>query len=168
MCLTSWPMYASSLDHCTSRCRRFNDNMPDALRDKLIYIIEGGWTFNPEKWASSMERHANDEPFDPTKSFVNQEPIEVKYPMGEIFMQFDTDGDGVLNESEYAPPTASSLAQTAHPCWKRPKRLRVLTLSLPSRRVWPSQVQASDPRDRPREAHGRQDEPRRIHLQADG
>jgi len=30
--------------------------MPDALRDKLIEIIEGGWTFNPDQWAASMER----------------------------------------------------------------------------------------------------------------
>jgi hypothetical protein len=147
--------------------------MPDALRDKLIEIIEGGWTFNPDQWAASMERHANDEPFDPTKSFMNQEPIEAKYPMGEIFMQFDTDGDGVLNESEYAchaPPSSRPPRRSWHKppaYWQRSKRLRVLTLSLPSRRVWPSQVQARDPRDRPREAHGRQGEPRRIHLQAD-
>ena len=76
--------------------------MPDALRDKLIEIIEGGWTFNPDQWAASMERHANDEPFDPTKSFMNQEPIEVKYPMGEIFMQFDTDGDGAGEYGSFA------------------------------------------------------------------
>ena len=80
--------------------------MPDALREKLVTIIEGGWKFDPEKWAASMERHANDEPFDPSKAFTNAEPIESKYPMGEIFMQFDTDGDGVLNESEYAPRAA--------------------------------------------------------------
>ena len=35
------------------------------------------------------------------KAFANQEPIESKFPMGEIFMQFDTDGDGVLDASEF-------------------------------------------------------------------
>lgn len=75
--------------------------MPDALRDKLIDIINGGWTFDPALWEASMERHKSDEAFDSSKAWSNAEPIESKYPMGEIFMQFDTDGDGVLNASEF-------------------------------------------------------------------
>jgi len=79
----------------------FEKNMPDALREKITEIIESGWKFDAEKWAASQERHKDDEGFDPNKAFNNSAPIEVKFPLGEIFMQFDTDGDGVLDSGEF-------------------------------------------------------------------
>ena len=42
--------------------------MPDALREKLDEIIQGGWEFDEAKWAASLERHKDDEAFDPAKA----------------------------------------------------------------------------------------------------
>ena len=42
--------------------QEFEDNMPDALREKLDEIIASGWKFDPALWDASVARHAADAP----------------------------------------------------------------------------------------------------------
>ena len=42
----------------------FDQNMPDALREKLTEIIGGGWEFDPALWEASVERHKADEAYE--------------------------------------------------------------------------------------------------------
>ena len=79
----------------------FEDNMPDSLREKLDEIISSGWKFNPAAWEASVARHAKDAPFDPSKAFANAAPILPRWPLGTVFMQFDTDNDGYLDMTEF-------------------------------------------------------------------
>jgi len=47
----------------------FENNMPDALREKLDEIVEGGWEFSPMLWEASVNRHARDAPYNPYQAF---------------------------------------------------------------------------------------------------
>ena len=51
-------------------------------RRKIEYKLEGGWTFDAEAWAKSVERHK-------------------KWNMADVFTQFDFDGDGKLEMREF-------------------------------------------------------------------
>ena len=46
----------------------FEKNMPVPLRKTLDEVLANGWTFDDDKWAASMERHASDDAFDPSKA----------------------------------------------------------------------------------------------------
>jgi Ca2+-binding EF-hand superfamily protein len=81
--------------------QEFEENMPDALREKLDEIVAGGWKFDPEAWGASVARHAKDPPYKPEKAFKNKAPVKPRWPLGQIFMQFDTDDDGFLDIGEF-------------------------------------------------------------------
>ena len=46
----------------------FEANMKPRTREKIEELIARGWTFDAEKWKASVERHANDAPYDPAKA----------------------------------------------------------------------------------------------------
>jgi len=49
-----------------------------------------------------MARHANDPSYDPSKAFTNPAPSgPPRWPLGEIFAQFDTNNDGYLDIDEF-------------------------------------------------------------------